>query len=112
VDAYRAPGGRTVDDVPPRRLSRGLSAEQAAEMRDMTEAVVERGTARSLRGTSILGGKTGTADIDGAAYDDRRFIGFGPCEDPEYAVAVMTEAPGYGVESGPIAARIVDALAR
>lgn len=112
VDAYRAPGGRTVDDVSPRRLSRALSSEQAAQMRGMMEAVVERGTARSLRGTSVLGGKTGTADVDGAAYNDRWFIGFGPREDPEFAVAVMTEAPGYGIESGPIAARIIDALAR
>lgn len=101
-----------MDDVSPRRPSRALSSEQAAQMRDMMEAVVERGTARSLRGTSVLGGKTGTADVDGAAYNDRWFIGFGPREDPEFAVAVMTEAPGYGIESGPIAARIIDALAR
>ncbi|XRQ03817.1 penicillin-binding transpeptidase domain-containing protein [Actinomadura welshii] len=111
IDEYRAPGGRTVDDVRGRRLSRALSSAEAAQMREMMEAVVARGTAKSLRGTSILGGKTGTADVEGAPYNDRWFIGFGPRDDPEFAVAVMTEAPGYGAESGPIAAEIVDALA-
>ncbi|GAA0576620.1 penicillin-binding transpeptidase domain-containing protein [Actinomadura livida] len=112
IEKFRAPGGRTVDDVSPRRMSRALSSEQAAQMRDMMEAVVQRGTGRSLRGTSILGGKTGTADVEGASYNERWFIGFGPRENPEYAVAVLTEAPGYGIESGPIAARIVAALSR
>ncbi|MFG2086520.1 MULTISPECIES: penicillin-binding transpeptidase domain-containing protein [unclassified Spirillospora] len=112
IDRLRAPGGRTVDDISPGRMSRALTSEQAGQMRDMMEAVVERGTGKSLKGTSILGGKTGTADVAGAPYNDRWFIGFGPRDDPEYAVAVMTEAPGYGIESGPIAARIVDALVR
>lgn len=111
IDKLRAPGGRTVDDISPDRMSRALTSEQAAQMRDMMEAVVERGTAESLKGTSILGVKTGTADVADAPYNDRWFVGFGPRDDPECAVAVMTEAPGYGIESGPIAAEIVGALA-
>ncbi|MGW2313715.1 penicillin-binding transpeptidase domain-containing protein [Actinomadura luteofluorescens] len=110
VDRLRAPDGATVDRISPRRMSRALTGDQAKQMRDMMEAVVERGTGKSLRGTSILGGKTGTADVEGASYNDRWFIGFGPRSDPRYAVAVMTEASGYGIESGPLAARIVDAL--
>lgn len=110
VDRLRAPDGSTVDEISPRRMSRALTSGQAEQMRDMMEAVVERGTGKSLRGTSIIGGKTGTADVEGAAYNDRWFIGFGPRSDPRYAVAVMTEASGYGIESGPIAAEIVDAL--
>ncbi|MGH3243835.1 MAG: penicillin-binding transpeptidase domain-containing protein [Spirillospora sp.] len=110
VDKLRAPNGRTVDEISPARLSTALSGDQAKQLRDMMKAVVGRGTGKALRGTSVLGGKTGTADVEGAAYNDRWFIGFGPRDDPEYAVAVMTEAPGYGAESGPIAARIIDAL--
>ncbi|WP_433468003.1 penicillin-binding transpeptidase domain-containing protein [Spirillospora sp. CA-128828] len=110
VDKLRAPDGVTVDTISPQRMSSALTSGQAQQMRDMMEAVVERGTGESLQGTSILGGKTGTADIEGASYNDRWFIGFGPRSDPRYAVAVLTEAPGYGIESGPIAARIVDAL--
>lgn len=110
VDKLRASDGSTVDEISPRRLSRALTGEQAKQMRDMMEAVVQRGTGKSLKGTSVLGGKTGTADVEGASYNDRWFIGFGPRDDPKYAVAVMTEAPGYGIESGPVAARIIDAL--
>jgi peptidoglycan glycosyltransferase len=110
VDKLRAPSGVTVDTISPKRLSRALTSGQAKQMRDMMKAVVDRGTGKSLRGTSVLGGKTGTADVEGASYNDRWFIGFGPRNDPKYAVAVMTEAPGYGIESGPIAARIIDAL--
>ncbi|NDU77775.1 hypothetical protein GWI34_34965 [Actinomadura sp. DSM 109109] len=110
VERLRAPDGSTVDTISPARMSRALTGDQAEQMRDMMEAVVERGTGKSLRGTSILGGKTGTADVEGASYNDRWFIGFGPRDDPRYAVAVMTEAPGYGIESGPVAARIIDAL--
>jgi peptidoglycan glycosyltransferase len=110
IDKLRAPSGSTVDTISPKRMSRALTSGQAKQMRDMMEAVVDHGTGKSLKGTSILGGKTGTADVEGAAYNDRWFIGFGPRKDPEYAVAVMTEAPGYGIESGPIAAKIIDAL--
>jgi peptidoglycan glycosyltransferase len=110
VDKLRAPGGSTVDDIGPERMSRALTSDQAKQMRDLMKAVVERGTGKSLQGTSILGGKTGTADVENAPYNDRWFIGFGPASDPRYAVAVMTEKKGYGIESGPIAAEIVDAL--
>ncbi|TYB43309.1 penicillin-binding transpeptidase domain-containing protein [Actinomadura chibensis] len=110
VDRLRAANGRTVERFSPAELSRAMSADQARQMRDMMRAVVERGTGKSLKGTSVLGGKTGTADVEGASYNDRWFIGFGPRSDPEYAVAVMTEAPGYGIESGPVAAEIIDAL--
>ncbi|NVI91786.1 hypothetical protein HUX53_32075 [Actinomadura sp. BRA 177] len=110
IDKLRAPSGSTVDTISPKRMSRALTSDQAKQMRDMMEAVVDHGTGKSLKGTSILGGKTGTADVEGAAYNDRWFIGFGPRKDPKYAVAVMTEAPGYGIESGPIAAKIIDAL--
>ncbi|GAA4228810.1 penicillin-binding transpeptidase domain-containing protein [Actinomadura meridiana] len=112
VDRLRAPSGTTVDRIEPKRMSEALTGEQAGQLLDMMKAVVARGTGKSLRGTSILGGKTGTADVEGAAYNDRWFIGVGPKDEPKYAVAVMTEAPGYGAESGPIAAKIIDALER
>ncbi|OLT29680.1 hypothetical protein BJF79_40670 [Actinomadura sp. CNU-125] len=111
IAELRAPDGGSVGRAAPERLARPLTSEEAAQLRDMMEAVVDSGTGRSLRGTSVRGGKTGTADVAGKSYNDRWFIGFGPREDPRYAVAVLTEAPGSGIESGPIAAEIIDALA-
>ncbi|MBE1534749.1 peptidoglycan D,D-transpeptidase FtsI family protein [Actinomadura algeriensis] len=111
IAELQASDGSTVGRAAPERFAHPLTSEEAAQLRDMMEAVVASGTGRSLRGTSVLGGKTGTADVAGKSYNDRWFIGYGPREDPEYAVAVVTEAPGAGSESGPIAAEIIDALA-
>ncbi|QXJ24859.1 hypothetical protein AGRA3207_006267 [Actinomadura graeca] len=110
ISRLTAADGQEVGRGTPERLARALTSDQAAQMRELMEAVVTEGTGKSLRGTSVLGGKTGTADVEGAAYNDRWFIGFGPRSDARYAVAVMTEASGYGIESGPIAAKILDAL--
>ncbi|MDL4818826.1 penicillin-binding transpeptidase domain-containing protein [Actinomadura opuntiae] len=110
VDKLRASSGTVVDQARRGVLARPLTSDQASQMRDLMEAVVKKGTGKTLQGTSVLGGKTGTADVTNAAYNDRWFIGFGPRPDARYAVAVMTEKDGYGIESGPIAAKIIDAL--
>ncbi|MBW8486053.1 penicillin-binding transpeptidase domain-containing protein [Actinomadura parmotrematis] len=110
IDKLRGGDGALVQSAHPSTLARPLTESQAGELRDLMEEVVRTGTAKSLQGTSVLGGKTGTADVEGASYNDRWFIGFGPRSGPRYAVAVLTEAAGYGIESGPIAAKIIDAL--
>ena len=110
VEELRGSDGSAVEHASPHRLSQALSPGAAEQLRAMMKAVVEEGTAKSLRGGLIAGGKTGTADVEGASYNDRWFIGFGPGAGPRYAVAVMTEKAGYGIESGPIAAEIVGAL--
>ncbi|MEU5878091.1 penicillin-binding transpeptidase domain-containing protein [Spirillospora sp. NPDC047279] len=111
VGTLRGADGSVVSEANPRTLTRPLTEERAGQMRDMMREVVRSGTGKSLQGTSVAGGKTGTADIEGKAYNDRWFMGYGPTSNPRYAVAVMTEASGYGIESGPIAAKIIDALA-
>ncbi|RFU37356.1 hypothetical protein DZF91_33270 [Actinomadura logoneensis] len=110
VNRLRGADGSVVQSAAHESMGQALSADQAAQLRDMMGEVVRSGTGKSLQGTSVGGGKTGTADIEGVSYNDRWFIGFGPGANPRYAVAVMTEAPGYGIESGPIAAKIIDAL--
>ncbi|MEV5576000.1 penicillin-binding transpeptidase domain-containing protein [Spirillospora sp. NPDC052269] len=110
VNRLRGADGSVVQGATHQSLGQALSGDQAGEMRDMMREVVRSGTGKTLQGTSVGGGKTGTADIAGVSYNDRWFIGFGPGTSAKYAVAVMTEAPGYGIESGPIAAKILDAL--
>ncbi|MEV4258869.1 penicillin-binding transpeptidase domain-containing protein, partial [Spirillospora sp. NPDC049652] len=110
VNRLRGADGSVVQGAAHQSLGQALSSDQAAQLRDMMREVVKSGTGKSLQGTSVGGGKTGTADIEGASYNDRWFIGFGPGANAKYAVAVMTEASGYGIESGPIASKIIDAL--
>ncbi|WP_018655292.1 penicillin-binding transpeptidase domain-containing protein [Actinomadura flavalba] len=111
VERLRGADGSTVERANPRPLTRALTRAQARQMNRMMREVVRTGTGERLQGSAVAGGKTGTADIDGVSYNDRWFIGFGPPDDPRYAVAVLTEADGYGIESGTGAARVLAALA-
>ncbi|ROO83376.1 cell elongation-specific peptidoglycan D,D-transpeptidase [Actinocorallia herbida] len=98
----------TIDTTDPVVFGRAVTAGRAAELRQMMEAVVSEGTATNLQGDGVAG-KTGTADVDGAAYNDRWFVGYtvsGP-----HAIAVMTQGAGYGGSvAGPIMAAIAAAL--
>ncbi len=117
-----------------------ISAQAAAQLREMMRAVVERGTASSafarLGGQITAGGKTGTADRVVPVYDregkrvvdhvdengqtyyktqnstDSWFIGFAPADEPQIAFAVMVEDGGEGSRTAaPIAARLIQKAA-
>lgn len=67
--------------------------------------VVKKGTGRGLNDGTIplTGGKTGTVEIPGQP-DNSMYVGFGPANKPEIAIAVVVEAGGYGaVSAAPIA---------
>ncbi len=92
---------------------RVVSAEVAAQLRDMLEGVVgTEGTAPEARIPGYrVAGKTGTAD----RYDDRlhkysgktaSFIGFAPADDPELVVAVTLQRPIKGYFGGIVAAPV------
>jgi penicillin-binding protein 2 len=68
-------------------------------------SVVKEGTARSLSDGSIppTAGKTGTAEVPGGA-DNSMYVGYGPVDNPQIAIAVVVEHGGFGAESAvPIA---------
>lgn len=100
--------GSTLEETEPSRFGKAVSAAHAARLGEMMEAVVSTGTATNLRGREVAG-KTGTADVDGGAHNDRWFVGYstsGP-----HAIAVMTQGAGFGGSvAGPIMAAIADAL--
>lgn len=71
-------------------------------------AVVKKGTAKRLNDGSIplTAGKTGTAEVPGGA-DNALFVGYGPVDNPQIAVAVVVENGGFGAVSAvPIAHEI------
>ncbi|NJK54114.1 MAG: penicillin-binding protein 2, partial [Leptolyngbyaceae cyanobacterium SU_3_3] len=66
---------------------------------------------KSLNDGSIplTGGKTGTAEVLGQP-DNALYVGFGPANDPQIAVAVVVENGGYGAVSAvPIAHEVYKA---
>ncbi len=110
VSSTTAPDG-TVTETPQPEGSRVISAETAATMSYMLEAVVgEGGTARNavIDGYRVAG-KTGTAQRPNPACSCyagggfwTTFAGFAPADAPRYAMSVMLQRPDAGVPAGPV----------
>lgn len=86
----------------------GLAPKTIATIRAGLIAVVQKGTAKRLNDGSIppTAGKTGTAEVPGGA-DNAMFVGYGPADNPQIAVAVVVENGGFGAVSAvPIAHEI------
>jgi peptidoglycan glycosyltransferase len=95
-------------DVPPQRL---LPPAQARALGGYLRDAVTSGTGRTLTANPTpIAGKTGTAEVDGAAAHSW-FAGFAPFgADRQVAVAVIVENAGYGARSAaPIAGEVVTA---
>lgn len=95
--------------------NRAMRPETAARLREAMLDVVERGTARGVRGTLTgtgwrLGGKTGTAQVAGRE-DDGWFAGllFGPYGHARYTVVTYLRGGGPG---GGAPARVTAGMAR
>jgi peptidoglycan glycosyltransferase len=115
VERVVAPDGSTVVHTKPDSLGRAVSAQHAAEVNTMMQAVVSggTGTAAQISGTAVAG-KTGTAETGENHVNTTWFIAFAPAENPRVAVAVVVErqhATG-GEVAAPIAKQIMEALIR
>lgn len=80
------------------------------------EAVVDHGTGRSIRqGLWAIAGKSGTAEITraGAPRVNQWFTGYGPAQEPRYAVAVLAEnrPPDSGNQATELFRGVMDILA-
>jgi len=119
VRAIQRGGIRTV--VLPKVIRRTVSADTAARLTTIMEAVVERGTGKTaqVEGYTIAG-KTGTAAklIDGV-YSKQKynasFVGFFPSRKPRFAMIVVIDSPSTGPYYGglvaaPVFKRIAQAL--
>jgi membrane peptidoglycan carboxypeptidase len=122
IGAFIRDGRR--EPVPSKALRRTISAETAATMTTIMEAVVEEGTARAARIDGFtIAGKTGTAArVVNGRYSDTEyfttFIGFAPSRTPALTVIVVIDSPhgkvkAYGgTVAAPIFKRIVEASLR
>ncbi len=111
-----SPGGRTVLETKPRRLSQPITQDTAAAIQDMMLDVVKRGTgtAAAIPGLRV-GGKTGTAETSVPGRNTTWFICFAGPDDgtpPHVAVAVVLEDQTLtgGATAAPIAKQVVEAL--
>jgi peptidoglycan glycosyltransferase len=107
VREVRWPGGAS-SSYGPAALRVPISADTAADVKKMMQAVVAYGTGTSaqLPGVSVAG-KTGTATNPfGAPHS--WFVCFAPASHPRVAVAVVVENAGYGAAvAAPIAREVL-----
>lgn len=117
ISASIASGGPVVtprwlrDASPHDNVPRFLSTADAAKLARAMRAVVLSGTGRALKANTVsIAGKTGTAEIDGAAAHSW-FTGFAPYGgERKIAFAVLVENAGYGARAAaPVAGEIVSA---
>lgn len=100
----------TTNSVAAIQLAAPISADTAAEMKNLMIQVVKRGTgtAAAIPGVTVAG-KTGTA-TNPAGRSHAWFVAFAPAEDPKVAVAVVVENVGYGgTYAAPIARAVIRA---
>ena len=105
----------TVKTVGAKPWQTAMTPQVASTVASLMVSVVERGTGTAARipGVSVAG-KTGTAQVQGAAAPHAWFVGFAPVEDPQVAVAVIVEHGGNagseatgGRVAAPIAAQMM-----
>lgn len=92
----------------PGTLASPVSADTAANVKNMMVAVVQRGTGTVARLPNVaVAGKTGTAtNPHGRAHS--WFVCFAPADHPRVAVAVIVENGGYGAAvAAPIAREVL-----
>ena len=93
-------------EIPTRTIRRSISEATAADLTEIMEGVVERGTARQAQVTGYrVAGKTGTTEkLVNKVYSNSdhyaSFVGFVPARRPEFTVLVMIDTPRRGKYTG------------
>lgn len=109
VDRVENDAGTIIKAFQPERCGSLMSAQEAAVLMEMMEAVVEDGTATKLKGLHYTAaGKTGSAEYSNNKGESHAwFTGFAPVTDPQICVTIIVEGAGNGGEYAvPIAKRI------
>lgn len=105
------PSGNPLRITRPEVLSRPITPETAARMREMLARVTEKGGTgwrAAVEGVRIAG-KTGTAQKpEAGGYSETKFVGsfvgFLPAEDPEIGILVVVDEPSEEYYGGLVAA--------
>ena len=111
IDRVENNAGKTVKVFAPEAYGKLLEEQEAAFLKEMMTAVVEKGTASKLKGLSYTAaGKTGSAEYGTVKGESHAwFTGFAPAKDPEVSVTIIVEGAGSGGDYAvPIARRLFD----
>jgi penicillin-binding protein A len=113
VNELVGPDLAVIDQTKPVELRRAVSSQVAAELSQMMESVVQRGTGTSAQIPGVrVAGKTGTAENATGQPPHAWFVAFAPAVQPKIAIAVVVENGGGNSDAtgGAIAAPIAKAV--
>ena len=118
VQTVRSPSLSVLERAEPEELSRAMTSEDSATLRDMMVETVESGTATSAQIPGVdVGAKTGTAQSTADRPPYAWFVAMAPADDPQVAVAVVVESSDTarseiagGRLAGPIARSVIEAV--
>lgn len=108
IDHVEHVGGETVKRFMPEAYGSLMTAEEAAILTEMMEAVVTEGTGSAVRTEMYtVAGKTGSAEFETGKETHAWFTGFAPAEKPELVISVLVEEGGSGGRAAAPVARLV-----
>lgn len=109
---------KVVEEFEPRVINKRIcSKETLANLRELLEGVVERGTASNINGTHYkIAGKTGTAKkyVNGKYVNQyyASFAGYFPADAPKYSCIVVIDNPkNYRIYGSDVAAPVFKEIA-
>ncbi len=111
LDHVESASGKLVKSFSSESYKQLMTAEEAGELNQLMQGVVENGTGKRLKGQNYTAaGKTGSAEYSGLTTDSHAwFTGFAPADDPQICVTIILEKAGSGGEKAvPVAKRIFD----
>lgn len=110
VDRVENHHGTVIKQNTPEVYRSLIDAKEAQVLTDYMEAVVQSGTAASLKSSNYsVAGKTGTAEYSEEEKPHAWFVGFAPTNQPEIAISVVVESSGVASNYAvPIAKKICD----
>ena len=118
VDEVQSSDYDVLDKTQPSELSQAVSPQTADQLTQMMVSVVQQGTGTPAQIPGIdVAGKTGTAQSTLSRPPYAWFVGFGPAEDADVAVAVLVQSSSTarseiagGALCAPIAKAVIQAV--
>lgn len=112
VDEVESYTGISVQKNMPKKYARLMSSQEAIQLKNYMQAVVEGGTASELQNSMYtVAGKTGTAEY--STDKDKAhswFVGFTNVDNPEIVISVVVEgADQSGMRAVSVAKQVLDA---
>lgn len=111
VDSIENNTGSLVKRYSPSSYGTLMSVHEATQLTEYMKAVVENGTATSLKNNNYsVVGKTGTAEY-GTSKDETHswFIGFTNADNPDIAISVVVEKSNGGLTASSVAKKVFEA---